>query len=193
METNWLILIGLGILAVLAIAAVAAVQRRRAAVLEGRYGTEYYHVVEQFHGDHRRAAAELMEREKRVKKLHLRTLTDEEHRRFVDSWTAVQARFVDDPMAAVTDADRLVTELMESRGYPTADFETRAADISVDHARVVDHYRAARRIAGKNYEGKADTEELRRALVHYRVLFGDLLENASAVDPSHRISATPEV
>ena len=87
-----------------------------------------------------------------------------------------QSRFVDDPKGAVVDADRLVDEVMRTRGYPLADFEQRAADISVDHPRVVSNYRSARVIAERNTRGETNTEELRQALVHYRELFADLLE-----------------
>ena len=188
MEMTWLLLILLAVLAVGAIAFVAT-QRRRAAALQGRYGPEYFRLVDQYKGDRRRAEAALIDREKRVKKFDIRPLTPEEHRSFAEHWTNIQARFVDDPMAAVTEADRVVTTLMQTRGYPTANFETRAADLSVDHPRVVEHYRAARRIAVKNHEGQADTEELRRALVHYRVLFGELLETA---EPEQRVGIAPQ-
>jgi hypothetical protein len=189
MELTWLLLILLAVLAVGAVAAVFVSQRQRASALRGRFGPEYFHLVDQYKGDRRKAEAALLDREKRVKKFHIRPLSPEEHGHFAENWTVVQARFVDDPMAAVTDADRLVTSLMQQRGYPMADFETRAADLSVDHPKVVEHYRAARRIAGRNQEGQADTEELRRAFVHYRVLFGDLLETA---DTEHRVGMAPQ-
>ena len=87
-----------------------------------------------------------------------------------------QARFVDDPKGAVLEADHLVTEVMHARGYPVGDFEQRAADISVDHPDIVANYRAAREIVARYNEGKAGTEDLRRAMVCYRALFGELLE-----------------
>lgn len=188
MEMTWLLLILLAVLAVGAVTAVVVSQRQRAA-LRGRYGPEYMRTVEQFKGDRRKAEAALLDREQRVKKFHIRPLSAEEHDNFAASWTEVQARFVDNPMTAVTEADHLVTSLMQTRGYPMADFETRAADLSVDHPRVVEHYRAARRIAGRNQENQADTEELRRAFVHYRVLFGELLETAA---PDHRVGIAPQ-
>jgi len=185
----WL-LVGLAALAVVALVASGLVQRRRAAALQSRYGSEYFRLVHEHHGNTRRAEAALLEREKRVKHLTIRTLTPEEQQRFATGWAKAQARFVDDPMGAVTEADQLVTSLMQARGYPMADFETRAADLSVDHPRVVEHYRAARQIAGKNYSGQANTEELRRSLVHYRVLFGELLETPTAPPPAR---ITPQV
>ena len=94
----------------------------------------------------------------------------------------MQARFVDDPSGATDEADQLVGEVMATRGYPVGDFEQRAADVSVHHPRVVEHYRAAHEIALSNSRGNADTEALRQALVHFRALFEDLLETAT---PAH--------
>ena len=99
-----------------------------------------------------------------------------ERDRSIESWRAVQARFVDDPGQAIADADRLVTEVMRVRGYPVTDFEQRAADVSVDHPRVVENYRAAFAIARRSEGGEASTEELRQALVYYRALFEELLD-----------------
>jgi hypothetical protein len=96
--------------------------------------------------------------------------------RFGEAWNALQGRFVDNPTGVVAQADSLVRELMIKRGYPVGDFERRAADISVDHPAVVENYRAAQAIAVRGARGEADTEELRRAVVHYRVLFDDMLE-----------------
>jgi len=62
------------------------------------------------------------------------------------------------------------------------DFEQRAADISVDHPVVVDEYRAAHSIALRHDRGQASTEDLRKAMVHYRTLFQDLL----AEQPMHK-------
>ena len=118
----------------------------------------------------------LEQREKRVEQLHIRPLTREEGRRFAEAWRADQARFVDDPKAAVIEADRLVGEVMQARGYPVSDFEQRAADISVHHPHVVENYRAAHEVAVRAKRGEASTESLRQALVYYRKLFEDLLE-----------------
>jgi len=109
----------------------------------------------------------------------MRNLTAEERERFVTEWRLVQARFVDDPKGAVTDADDLVARLMQSRGYPMSDFEQRAADISVDHPRVVDNYRAAHQIALRQRQGQATTEDLRNAIIYYRSLFDELLQTGN--------------
>jgi hypothetical protein len=141
-------------------------QRRRTQNLQQQFGPEYKRTVDQY-GDQRKAEAELVAREKRVRKLEIRALAPAEQSRFTEAWQTTQARFVDEPSQAVRDADRLVKE---------ADFEQRAADVSVDHPNVVINYRAAHDIAARNNSGNATTEDLRQALVHYRSLFEELLE-----------------
>jgi hypothetical protein len=131
--------------------------------------------VDQY-GDQRKAEAELAAREKRVRKLEIRPLRPAEHSRFAEAWQKTQARFVDEPSQAVRDADALVKEVMQARGYPVGDFEQRAADVSVDHPNVVLNYRGAHDIVARNNSGNATTEDLRQALVHYRSLFEELLE-----------------
>ena len=92
----------------------------------------------------------------------------------------VQSHFVDDPQAAVGEADLLVDRLMQARGYPTSDFDQRAADISVSHPGVVDNYRAAHQIALRHQQGQASTEDLRNAVIYYRSLFDELLQKGLA-------------
>jgi hypothetical protein len=152
-----------------------ALQMRRRSHLRQQFGPEYNRTVEEI-GGKRRADQELMARERRVQSLRIRALTVQERDRFVRSWRNVQARFVDAPVDAVHEADRLVVEVLEARGYPVGDFEQRAADISVDHPLVVENYRAARDLAERSRHGTASTEDLRKAMVHYRQLFEDLLE-----------------
>ena len=173
------------VLALDAIAVVAWVymQKRRSEQLREQFGPEYKRAVDQYK-DRRRAEAELSEREKRVEALHIRPLSAEERGRFAEAWKSVQSRFVDEPSMAVQDADRLVNQVMEARGYPVGDFEQRAADISVDHPNVVTSYRAARATAQANERGEASTEDLRKAMVHYRALFEDLLETRQP-EPEH--------
>jgi hypothetical protein len=101
---------------------------------------------------------------------------------FSDEWRRVQAQFVDDPANAVTQADRLVGEAMTARGYPVGDFEQRVEDVSVDHPNVVMNYRAARDIAERHARRVASTEDLRQAMVHYRALFAELLQETPARD-----------
>lgn len=174
MSTTALLILVLIIVAI-AVGVVLYLQRRRSDSLRAQFGPEYQHAVKQF-GDERKAEAELAAREKRVRSFNIRQLTPQERSAFANSWRRAQARFVDEPAEAAADADVLVKELMQARGYPMGDFEQRAADISVDHANMVRNYRAARAIALRNREGKATTEDIRRAMVHYRSLFDELLE-----------------
>ena len=159
------------VVAVLAALAVRAMQRRQ---LRERFGDEYQRVVDE-KGGRSAAEAELRRREKLHATLELRDLSDADRARFREGWVAVQTLFVDDPVSAVRDGDRLVTELVAARGYPVSDYEDRLAQLSVDHAKVLNHYRDAHEISSRNDAGKATTEELRQALVHYRELFADLL------------------
>lgn len=173
-----LILAGALVLAVIAVIAWSYAQRRRqrqSAILRQRFGPEYDRAVNELH-DRGKAESELEARAKRVAKLNIVPLSMSEAARFKQAWDLLQARFVDDPAQTLLRADQLVYELMAKRGYPMGDFEARAADISVDHPRVVSNYRAARAIALADERGEADTELLRRAVVHYRALFDDLLE-----------------
>ena len=159
----------------IAISAFLYVRRRRSMLLRRQFGPEYKHAVHQY-GDQRKAEADLAARKERIRKLEIRVLTREEQSRFSDAWKKTQSRFVDEPSRAVADADGLVKEVMQARGYPVGDFEQRAADISVDHSSVVTNYRAAHDIAARNNSGKATTEDLRQAMVYYRSLFEELLE-----------------
>jgi hypothetical protein len=169
------------VLAVVAVVVLAAVgwlvwQRRRSEALREQYGPEYDRTVRQM-GDQRRAESELMQRQERVEQLDIRPLSASQRSDYMDRWRTVQAKFVDDPKGAVTDADGLVTDVLQARGYPVADFDQRAADLSVHHPRVVENYRAARDIAQRHRRGEATTEDLRQAMVFYRALFQDLLED----------------
>jgi hypothetical protein len=181
------LLIALAVVAaVVVVLLVIGAMRRRSQELKRRFGAEYDRLVRE-KGDPRKAEAELAAREKRVKKLELKPLSQVDRKRFSDAWVAAQARFVDDPKGAVADCNRLVKEVMLARGYPVTDFEHRAADISVDHPHLVTNYRAAHDIAAKSERNAATTEELRTAVVHYRALFDELLE-ASEPEVARRAS-----
>ena len=184
MDTRVLIAVVVGVL-VLAIAVWMFMQKRRTDELRRRYGPEYDRLVQE-RGDRRRAEAILEQREKRVEQLAIRSLTADERARFAEAWRSDQARFVDDPSRAVAEADRLVADLMMARGYPVGDFEQRAADISVDHPKVVENYRIAHDIALRERRGEASTEDLRNAMVHYRALFDDLLADERPVSTEVR-------
>lgn len=157
----------------------AVVRNRRKAELRQRFGPEYERTVREQGSS--RAETVLIERKKRVEKFSIRELTIDERERFITDWRVVQSRFVDNPRAAVNDADALVTRLMQTRGYPMSDFGQRAADISVDHPKVVDNYRAAHEIALRERQGEATTEDLRSALIYYRSLFDELITTNTPV------------
>lgn len=171
------------ILIVVVIGAVIVylLERRRTVRLRARFGeTEYERAVVE-KGDRRHAEAQLAERTKRVESFHLRALSAADRARLIAAWEQVQARFVDAPAGAVSEADQLLGDVMATRGYPVGDFEQRAADISVDHPVVTQNYRAAHAIALTHASGQASTEDLRRAMIHYRALFEDLVHEPEVV------------
>ncbi len=181
---TWLIAVTIVVVALVVLGAVGAwlrSRRRRSERLAERFGPEYDATVASSE-DRATAERDLEAREKRVRRLEIVELSPTQRTDYAEEWRAVQARFVDDPADAITRADRLVQEVMHARGYPTAGFEQRAADISVDHPQVVAEYRAAHAIAARYATDGAATEELRQALVHYRALFSELL-GAAAGEP----------
>jgi hypothetical protein len=155
-------------------------QRKR---LSGRFGAEYDRVVHDA-GDRKEAERELERREERVALLDIHPLDADERTRYAGEWKSVQARFVDEPVQAVAEADRLIGDVMQRRGYPMGDFERRSADLSVDHAEVVQNYRSGHELAERSRTGEADTEDLRRAMVHYRALFDELVEESPRTERS---------
>jgi len=176
MSTTAVVILAIVIVALVAVAAWLFSYRRRSDKLRARFGPEYSEALRR-HGDRRRAELALEARQKRMEQIHIRRLQPEERDRFATQWHAIQAEFVDSPLQALQGADRLVSELMLARGYPMAEFERRAEDLSVDHPHVVRNYRAAHEIAlAKEHAG---TEELRRGFVHCRDLFDELLEVAA--------------
>jgi len=187
MNTTTIIILAVFVI-VIAIGAFLYFRRRRSENLHKQFGPEYKRAVDEY-GDQGKAEAALVEREKRVRKLDIRGLTRDEKNQFSDNWKKTQARFVDAPSPAVSEADGLVKELMLARRYPVGEFEQRAADVSVDHPDVVNNYRNAHEIAERNKSGKATTEDLRQAMVHYRSLFEELLETTAA-EPSNRSEQT---
>src|SRR5262249_43047611 len=137
-----------------------------------RFGPEYDLAHERYG---KQADHELQGRVKRVERLSLRPLSSEQIEKFSASWRDALKRFIDDPALAVAEADRLMLDILEARGYPTGDVDRRSADLSVDHPNVVSDYRKAHAIADKSKSGLASTEELRESMVHYRTVFQDLV------------------
>jgi hypothetical protein len=181
MSTLQGIVVVVAILVALLVMVVIATEnaRRRREKLRRQFGPEYDRAVQQF-GSAAKAERELSARARRLERIHLHDLNDADRIHFSNAWTAVQAKFVDNPSEAVHDANQLIKTVMQARGYPMEDFEHRVADLSVDHANVVQHYRAARELAHANREGRVNTEELRQAFVHYRALFSELLQEPKA-------------
>jgi hypothetical protein len=170
----WIVIVAVAAIVVLAIA-WAALRTRRSRSLKERFGSEYDRVAADA-PTRRDAEAELRERAERRDELDIRPLDPAAAERYRAQWTDVQARFVDDPPGAVQEADTLIQSVMRDRGYPVEEFDRRAADLSVDHPDVVENYRAAHGIAVAHSRGNAGTDELRKAIQHYRALFGELLE-----------------
>jgi hypothetical protein len=152
------------------------VRAARTRGLKRDFGAEYERTTARA-GDRGLAETDLRERRERVDALDVRPLSRVDHDRFASEWTKVQAEFVDAPSEAVSDADELIQRVMAARGYPVEDFDRRAADVSVEHPDVVEHYRSAHSIAVKEAREDRDpnTEALRKAMVYYRSLFDELL------------------
>ena len=162
-------------LIIAAIAAWISLRKRRTERLRMQFGGSEYDRAVKEDGSRRLAEAGLNERTARVESLNIRPLAQGDRSRFLESWRRIEARFVDGPGGAVTEADQLLGDVMSTRGYPVSDFEQRAADISVDHPLVLENYRTAHDIALRQTKGQANTEDLRQAMIHYRTLFEELV------------------
>ncbi len=172
----WVVII-IAAVVLVAVVVAAALRTRRTRSLHERFGAEYDRVAADA-PSRREAEAELREREKRRDELDIRPLDARDSARYRGRWQDLQARFVDDPPGAVAEADVLIQEVMRARGYPVDDFDTRSADLSVDHPDVVENYRAGHAIAVAHARGNAGTDELRQAVRHYRTLFESLVEDS---------------
>ncbi|MCD2192139.1 hypothetical protein LQ327_01865 [Actinomycetospora endophytica] len=180
-----LVIVVIVVVVVLALAGggLALARRKRSEQLQEQFGPEYDRAVEQADSKGE-AEKELAERRKRHDQLELLPLDPQTAERFRGDWMRIQGEFVDDPGGAVEKADSLVTTIMRERGYPVDDFDQRAADISVEHPRVVEHYREARRVHDAHRESRAGTEDLREAVTSYRSLV-DALIDESPHDDGH--------
>ena len=173
------VLIAVLVVAVVAYAVWAGMNRRKSTNLKQRYGPEYERAVDR-HGDRKEAERDLADRAARRDQLELRPLPAEDRRRYAARWESVQAAFVDHPHAATAEADALITDVLEQRGYPVDRFDDAADLVSADHPDVVEHYRASHAVARQG--SSADTESLRQAFVHFRALFDRQLGDAPAED-----------
>jgi hypothetical protein len=181
--TQIAIVVAIAVMVTAGIAIWLSIRKRRTERLRTQFGgAEYTRAVKEG-GSRRQAEAVLDERAERVERLHIRPLAPGDRARFVESWGRVQARFVDGPGGAVTEADQLLGDVMSTRGYPVSDFEQRAADVSVDHPLVLENYRVAHQSALRQTRGQASTEDLRQAMIHYRTLFEELVGEPEAARP----------
>jgi len=174
----WIVIAAGVVVALVVIATTMISRKRRTQQLQGRFGPEYERTLESSESK-RKAEAELAARAERRQQLDIRPLSHAARTRYVERWQSVQAEFVDHPSAAVTSADALIQSVMADRGYPVEDFDQRAADVSVDHPDVVEHYREGHRLAQNESYGDGSTEDLRQAMRHYRALFDELVEPGS--------------
>jgi hypothetical protein len=182
-STQIAIIVAVVLMAVAGFAIWFSLRKRRSERLRTQFGDAEYARTVKEGGTLRKAEAALDQRAERVERLHIRPLATGDRARFVESWARVQARFVDGPGSAVVDADQLLSDVMATRGYPMTDFEQRAADISVDHPLVLDNYRAAHQGALRQTRGEASTEDLRKAMIHYRTLFEELVNEPESARP----------
>jgi hypothetical protein len=178
-------IIVVAIIVIALIVATTMASRRRQ--LRQQFGPEYDRALAEKDSRHQ-AEAELAERQRRVRKLHIQPLSPAARSRYAGEWQAIQEQFVDAPQTAVTEAYTLLTTVMRERGYPVTDDDQVAADLSVEHARTVDHFRSAQAITREVAHGSVVTEDLRQALIHYRDLFADLLGDTDDV-ATRRIAA----
>jgi hypothetical protein len=176
-------------LVILVIASVPAMRRRQ---LRRRFGPEYDRVAGEMHS-HRKADAELVERERRVRRLDIHPLDETTRVKYAAEWTAIQERFVDQPEQAVAQAGLLITAVMKDQGYPTEDHDQILADLSVEHATTLDHYRTAHQVSMQAEAGSAGTEDLRLAMLHYRALFGDLLGEPAGSRSAEFLPVEPQL
>ena len=177
-QSTLLIIVAVVAVVVIALIVWGAMRKRRTDRLRDQFGDEYDRTVEQ-RGKKAEAEAALEERAERVEKLNIRPLTPEERDGFSREWRDVKALFVDSPVEAVHHADRLLGTIMKTRGYPMADFDRRYEDLTVDHGEVARHYREGHDIVTRHQNGKASTEDLRQAMIHFEALFDDLVNEVS--------------
>jgi hypothetical protein len=164
--------IGAIIVIIAVVVAIAISRRAQSARLQRRFGPEYDRLARKYGGP-ADAERELVQREKRVKTFKLAELSSGARERYAEEWRHVQAHFVDEPVAALVQADALIVDVMRDRGYPVANFEQRTDDLSADHGRTIENYRTAHAISTR--AGATDTEDLRQAMVHYRTVFDELV------------------
>lgn len=185
--------IALGVLALLIVAGLIArgARKARSASLRQKFGSEYDYALSE-HGSRKRAERDLIERAEQVKKYSIVPLSASDRERFRRDWQKVEQHFLERPTTAVVEADELVADIMRTRGYPMGDFDRHAADLSVTHPSVVEHYRAGHKVIG-GAPGSASTEDLRQAMLHYRALFDELIDDRVGNDVVSDVPRANEV
>ncbi|HEY4640676.1 MAG TPA: hypothetical protein VII75_04980 [Thermoanaerobaculia bacterium] len=187
----WIALAAVAVLVVIGLIA-STVRRHRTTQLREHFGSEYDHAVHTARNNRTAAEEALLARANEVKQFDIRPLSASDRDRYRSDWQRIEARFVDRPTTAVVEADELVADVMRARGYPIADFEKHAEYLSVKHPRVVEHYRAGHAVIDAHSRGSASTEELRQAMLHYRVLFENLV-GFGGTDVEQPINAASEI
>ncbi|MEO8539301.1 MAG: hypothetical protein ABI577_06130 [bacterium] len=184
MDNTMMIIIGAAVVVavIVAIASIAMSRKRTDKHLQETFGTEYDETYARA-VDRKSAKQELKAREERVSGYELKPISSEQRMTFLSEWQSMQASFVDHPGTAVNRADLLLAEVMRARGYESSmlDQNERIADVSVGHGDEAASYREAVRVATLNREGKATTEDLRRAIKDYAVVFESLLNERQPV------------
>ena len=182
------IIIGaLVLLIVVGLIGMAMARQRRTKRLQEQFGPEYERTLKKM-GDKREAESDLEERLAHVNTLNIRPLTAEETNRYALQWQDVQREFVDEPLLSLQKGDRLIREVMKARGYPVEDFEQRVADISVHYPELVADYRGMHHIAIKESSETPNTEEIRKAMIHGRALFENLISNESREEVKQEVN-----
>ena len=179
MDTIWWVVIAAVAIVLVAIAAQAYAKSRRRSGLQEQFGPEYDRTVGST-GSRRKAEQELAERERARESLDIRPLSEDARARFSEDWQRAESRFMDDPELAAREADRVVKDVLNERGYPDDDFDKQAAAVSVDHPHVVDRYRHGHQMVhGDGASGDERTENLRQAMVDFRAVFNELVEESA--------------
>lgn len=183
--------LGIVIAALVVIALLAALVLRNGAMgsmgegvrLKRRFGPEYERTLERHDGDEKATRQELAERVRQYGGIEHRPLVAQARERYGNGWTAIQAKFVDEPAQAVTEANGLIGELAAERGFPGAEAPDHFDALSVHHPHHVHGYRQAHALTGSGSQAKQSTEELRKALLAARGLFDDLLREEGRGEP----------
>ena len=177
MTTTEIVLLVVAIVVVLLIVAAvlaAARKKKRTQELRGTFGDEYDRTVET--SDKRRdAERELAARKEEHDRLDIRPLSSASRQRYLTAWDGVQNRFVDNPVLALSEADALLTQLLDERGFPTGDSRESERMLSVEHGRVLEGFRAGHAIEQANTSNRADTEQVRQGMLHFRQVFEELV------------------